>query len=275
MATHAGKVYFDIRYRMDKMARILIIDDEKGIRDMISFSLAPYNYTITKAVDGVDGNEQIKSNDYDLILSDMKMPVFDGIMILKSVKSIKPDIEVIIMSGFLDPEAVTNAYRFGLFDFVSKPFDINILHTTVKKALQYRDLKENVLRLCQINPEGSFDLVKKEYLTLVDNSDFPVLTIGERNEIISVNPSALSLLNEQKDVILKKNAQEIFLPLGEPSYRTSLWKKTLNEPVVRDIVVSIGEETKLVYANMSVISLGSGVRSLVLHKVEFKDFYGA
>lgn len=124
------------------MSKILIIEDEAAIRRVLSKILLEEDdkYQIEEAVDGQEGLDKIKKDDYDLVLCDIKMPKFDGIEVLEAVKKIKPETPFIMISGHGDLETAVNSMRLGAFDYISKPPDLNRLLTAVRNALDKKQL---------------------------------------------------------------------------------------------------------------------------------------
>ena len=122
-------------------ARLLIIDDEKGIRTFLSYELSQRGYAVDVAADGEEGLEKIKSGHYDLVISDIMMPKVNGLQVLQVVKKTSPETEVIIMTGYATIENSLQAMRDGAYDFVQKPFNSQELFSLVEKALEKTELK--------------------------------------------------------------------------------------------------------------------------------------
>ncbi len=115
--------------------RILVVDDEEALRTVLSTELSSEGYEVSTAADGSEAIELVKDNDYDLILLDIKMPNVDGFEVLKYVKGGKPDIKVIMLTGFADLKNAIESKRLGAEDFVSKPYDLVDLLTTIERVL--------------------------------------------------------------------------------------------------------------------------------------------
>ncbi|MXN90067.1 response regulator [Flavobacterium sp. Sd200] len=124
------------------MPKILVIEDEAAIRRVLGKILREESdtYSVDEAEDGVQGLEKIKTDDYDLVLCDIKMPKMDGVEVLEAVKKLKPEIPVIMISGHGDLETAINTMRLGAFDYISKPPDLNRLLNTVRNALDRKVL---------------------------------------------------------------------------------------------------------------------------------------
>lgn len=124
------------------MSKILIIEDEAAIRRVLVKILTEENaeYLVEEAEDGLRGIEKIKSNDYDLVLCDIKLPKMDGVEVLEAAKKIKPETTFVMISGHGDLETAVQTMRLGAFDYISKPPDLNRLLNTVRIAVDTKKL---------------------------------------------------------------------------------------------------------------------------------------
>ena len=148
------------------MSKILIIEDEAAIRRVLSKILSEESddYVVTEAEDGLQGLEKIKSEDFDLVICDIKMPKMDGEEVLQEAKKIKPEIPFVMISGHGDLETAVNTMRLGAFDYISKPPDLNRLLNTVRNALDKKTLVvENTRlkkKLCK-NKDLNYESIKE------------------------------------------------------------------------------------------------------------------
>ncbi len=124
------------------MSKILIIEDEAAIRRVLKKIISEENdsYEVFEAVDGMEGIELIKENDYDLVLCDIKMPKMDGVEVLQYGKKLKPELPFLMISGHGDLETAVSTMRLGAFDYISKPPDLNRLLNAVRNALDQKEL---------------------------------------------------------------------------------------------------------------------------------------
>jgi len=124
------------------MSRILVIEDESAIRRVLTKILSEENdaYKVFEAEDGLKGLEVLKKEDFDLVLCDIKMPKMDGVEVLEAARQLKPEIPFIMISGHGDLDTAVNTMRLGAFDYISKPPDLNRLLTTVRNALDRKEL---------------------------------------------------------------------------------------------------------------------------------------
>ena len=102
--------------------KVLIVDDEGGMRHMLSVLLEREGYQIDTAQNGREGLDKVRHNDYDLVLCDIRMPEMDGLTFLESTKSLNKQLPVIMMSAFGNVDTAIEAMKTGAYDYVSKPF---------------------------------------------------------------------------------------------------------------------------------------------------------
>ncbi|MBI5201542.1 MAG: response regulator [Elusimicrobia bacterium] len=125
---------------MNSRARILVVDDERGIRDLLCCELGDRGFEVVSAEDGEQALRKAAEGNFQLAISDVRMPKRDGLETLKALKEADPHIEVILATGHGTMEAAITAMRKGAYDFVLKPFDIEELSLLVEKALERREL---------------------------------------------------------------------------------------------------------------------------------------
>ena len=116
------------------MYKILVIDDEKSIRNTLKEILGFEGYQVEIAENGIVGIELVKSTDFDIILCDIKMPDLDGIEALEQIMKLKPESTVVMISGHGTIDTAVEAIKKGAFDFIEKPLDLNRLLITLRNA---------------------------------------------------------------------------------------------------------------------------------------------
>ncbi|MDR2427413.1 MAG: response regulator [Endomicrobium sp.] len=121
--------------------RILIIDDEDGIRELLTSEFSKLGYKTISAIDGEDALVKLNTEKVQVVITDMKMPKLGGLDVLKIVKDKSPESEVIIITGHATVEDAINAMRGGAYDFVQKPFNIDELTALVEKAMEKNELR--------------------------------------------------------------------------------------------------------------------------------------
>ncbi|HSV87608.1 MAG TPA: sigma-54 dependent transcriptional regulator [Bacteroidales bacterium] len=116
------------------MARILVIDDERSIRNTLKEILEYEKFEVEVAEDGFEGLEKMEQNRFDLVLCDIKMPRMDGIEVLAKIHEKDSDVTVVMISGHGSIETAVEAIKKGAYDFISKPLDLNRLLITIRNA---------------------------------------------------------------------------------------------------------------------------------------------
>ncbi|MCK4532242.1 response regulator [bacterium] len=119
-------------------ANILIVDDEYEIRDLCSKLLRQKSYYVESAKNGEEGLTMLANNFFDLVLLDLKMPGLNGIEVLKQIKKNNIKTDSIILTGYATIETAVEAMRLGSFDYISKPFNLSQLNTTVEQCINKR-----------------------------------------------------------------------------------------------------------------------------------------
>ena len=154
------------------MSKILLIEDEQAIRNVLKSILSDEDpkWEVDEAENGVIGLEKIKNNEYDLIISDIKMPMKDGTEVLVEALDYNSDLQFVMISGHGDIELAVDCLKKGAFDFLSKPPDLNRLLNTVRIALDHKSLKSKNKALKKENKELK-KKVSKKYTMIGDSPE--------------------------------------------------------------------------------------------------------
>ncbi|MEN8119073.1 MAG: sigma-54 dependent transcriptional regulator [Bacteroidota bacterium] len=168
------------------MAKILVIDDEKPIRNTLKEILEYEDHKVEIASDGFEGLEKAKENKYDIILCDIKMPNMDGIEVLEKLEEVSPDVPVVMISGHGSVETAVEALKKGAYDFIEKPLELNRLLVTIRNALEKKDLVVETKKLKR-KVSKTYDMVGesvainkiKEMIDRVAPTDARVLITGK------------------------------------------------------------------------------------------------
>ncbi len=121
-------------------AHLLIVDDERSMRELLEYMLSKEGYNIDLAENGRKAVEAIQAKDYDLVLSDIKLGDLTGLDVLRAAKQKNPNIVVIMISAFASTETAVEAMNDGAYDYVPKPFDNDELKETISNALERKTL---------------------------------------------------------------------------------------------------------------------------------------
>jgi DNA-binding NtrC family response regulator len=140
------------------MSRILVIDDDAGVRESMARMLGGAGYTVLVASSGEEGFTLARGDAFDVILSDMRMPGLSGLDVLRKLREVHVDASFIVMTGFGTVDTAVEAMKLGAVDFVQKPFFRDELLMRVRAAADRRQLARQVTLLQrQIQPAGSLD----------------------------------------------------------------------------------------------------------------------
>lgn len=129
---------------MDTKAAILIIEDEKSMREVLRILLEEEGYDVASADDGLRGIELMRVRHFDLIITDFKMPRADGFEVLRKAKELSPYTIVLMITAFGTTESTIEAMKLGAYDYIHKPFKIDEIRLIVHKALERKKLGEEL-----------------------------------------------------------------------------------------------------------------------------------
>jgi two-component system, NtrC family, response regulator PilR len=128
------------------MEKILIVDDERSLRDVLGIMLKRAGYDVSVASDGDEAIARIEKELFDLVITDLKMPKTGGLDVLKAVKDASPDSVVLIITAFASAESAVEAMKLGAYDYLTKPFQVDEVQLIIRNALEKRRLStENML----------------------------------------------------------------------------------------------------------------------------------
>jgi len=172
-----------------KKSCILVVDDEPGIREILSIMLESEGYAIELAESYDQAVDIISSKNVDVVISDIMMPTTDGIELLRNIKSINPDIPVILITAYASLNSAVEALRLGAFDYITKPFQVDQVKFSILRALDMKNLRqENRLLKRKITDfEGLESFVGvskevkniKEFVRRIAPTDCTVLITGD------------------------------------------------------------------------------------------------
>ena len=117
-------------------ARILVVDDEESIRDLLRLVLTGEGYSVVTANDGEEAIEHLEAQRFDLVITDLVMPRVNGVEVLRAAKRIDSNFPVIVITGYPSVETMTELVRLGAGDYLTKPFNVDVVLVTVAKLLE-------------------------------------------------------------------------------------------------------------------------------------------
>ena len=208
-------------------SRILIADDEQGIRDLLKLDLSKLGHSIETVSNGEEAIARVQAEKYDVVITDIKMPKHDGMEVLAQVKKISPETEVIMITGYATVENAVDAMKNGAYDFIQKPFNMEEVIALLDKALEKSELK-TLIALYE-SSKAIFSSLKLEKL-------FPIM-INLLKNVIRADEIALLLFDHQGQLYLAAASFSLvfypykgaFTTLAERLYSAD---QTLDSPVI-------------------------------------------
>lgn len=176
------------------MAKILLIEDDVPFCKLLEKFLIKKSFEVVKAFSAAEGKNSLKSTDFDLVISDLRLPDYDGLLLLSEIKSDFPNLPVLLMTGYADVNTAVKAIKNGATDYISKPFNPEEVLIVIANALAQEPSEETALSSVPTKPKKqvqstpSTTFVKgiskasqklAEYIQLVSPTNMSVLIIGE------------------------------------------------------------------------------------------------
>jgi DNA-binding NtrC family response regulator len=122
-------------------ASILVVDDEENAREGLSKILSKEGYRVETAANGKEAIDSLKRQRYDLVITDMRMPLMDGFEVLREIKKMDENIGVIMITAYGEVESYLEAMNMGAFEYINKPVRVNELKRVITKVLEARQKK--------------------------------------------------------------------------------------------------------------------------------------
>jgi DNA-binding NtrC family response regulator len=137
---------------------ILFVDDDKMILELVKEYLTAFDYRISTVDNGLEALELIKEKDFDVVFTDFRMPDIDGLELLAVIKEYRPETEVIIVTGHGTMESAVKAMKYGSYDYIQKPFKLDVLKILVDRIFAEKRLKrENIILKTRLKERHKFD----------------------------------------------------------------------------------------------------------------------
>ncbi len=120
------------------LRQVLVVDDEAVIREGMRRILESDGYCVETSASGKTALEKMQERDFDVVITDLKMPGMDGIEVLKAIKILQPDVPVLMITGYATVDTAVEAMKYGAFDYIAKPFTLEQISEKVRKAMLSR-----------------------------------------------------------------------------------------------------------------------------------------
>ncbi|MBW1814522.1 MAG: response regulator, partial [Deltaproteobacteria bacterium] len=181
---------------------VLVIDDEKDIRDGVERILTRMNCSVIKAPRGEEGLKILEKEKVSIVLLDMKMPGMDGMEVLGLIRKLDESILVIVITGFATVETAIEAMKRGAYDFIPKPFEPDQLRIVINRAVERIRLTKEAELLERERQQTLFDLdtEKSRIRTIIESLPNGVVVTNSQGQVVLMNPSFRKLLDLKSDL---------------------------------------------------------------------------
>src|SRR5271157_5074412 len=203
------------------MARILVVDDEESIRNLMRMTLELDGYEVSTAADGPTALDIFEKENPEVVLLDVRLPGMSGIEILDRIKAINQDAEVIIITGHGDMDMAVDCLRKQASNFLTKPVGEELLSLSLKGSLERVALKKKIRQYTRnleiLVREANVELERAYQFreNIIENSPDAIVCVRKGGEIIIFNSAAEKLLSYRKEeVIGKMNIVKVYPPGG-------------------------------------------------------------
>lgn len=132
--------------------RILVVDDERSVRELVAESLSYIGHHVTTAADGQDAADKLKNGTFDIVVTDMDMPRMDGMELIKHIRQHHPDTDAIAITGHATKYKYVEVINAGAADFITKPFGLDKLEAKIRRLLRERYLRRELEQLAIRDP---------------------------------------------------------------------------------------------------------------------------
>lgn len=180
----------------NEVANILVVDDERGIREGCRRILAAEGYVVDQAEDGKQGLALLQQKSYDLMLVDLMMPVMGGLELMDAIQQQQLDVLMIVITGYATIETAVEAMKHGAYDYIPKPFSPDQLLAVVNRGLERQRLRRQTQQLLAERDRRLLEIVneKSRLLTIVNSMADGVLVINRELQLVLWNPVAIKML---------------------------------------------------------------------------------
>jgi PAS domain S-box-containing protein len=216
------------------MAKILVVDDEKNIRKLLSYILEKEKHIVFTAANFSEAVTIIKHSHFDVILSDILMPGLSGLDLLRKIQILVPETPVIMMTGYPTLESAAEAVREKAIDYITKPIVARDIYTAVARALQVKKINDEKKRLEEENRDYRQQLEKliveqsgelKKLASAVTQSPVSIVITNAQGDIEYTNPKFTQVTGFSAREVLGRNPRVLKSGYSPKGFYKDLWKK--------------------------------------------------
>jgi signal transduction histidine kinase len=243
----------------EKLAKILLIEDEYLVRESYMEMLRFLNYDVETADNGVEGVKKVKNGDFDIVITDLNMPIMDGMETLRQIKKDKPEVEVIVVTGFATIENAISAMKSGAFDYITKPVSLEHVRLVLNRCVQQIHSKRENQELRDINTRlRELNELKNKFITITNHElRTPLAVIKGYIDLldISIEREEGSEIGEYF-AILDSTVKEM-VEMVDSMHDLSRTKKKIDDS--NGIDINVNELVEAVYKSMIVLFNERGI----------------
>jgi two-component system NtrC family sensor kinase len=209
--------------------KVVLIDDEEGIRKVMSIVLADAGYRVITAENGEEGIDMCRKHSPQIVITDIRMPGMDGIEVLRRIKKEDPNLEVIVVTAFGEMDVAIKALQSDASDFITKPIRDEALFVALERAKSRYTIRKELQDYTTLLEERWMDTAEELAKTfiyqknLIESSIDGILGCDKEGTVIIYNKSMENILGYPKDEVIKKMHFDQFFPVGgEEKFREAL-----------------------------------------------------
>lgn len=243
----------------NQKTKILLIEDEKDVRESYEDMLSLLGYETGMAENGKEGLEKLKKDKYDIVLTDLNMPVMNGLETLRRIKKKDADIEVIVITGFATIENAIGAMKQGAFDYITKPVSIDHVKIVLSKCIQQINARRENKKLKDLNTQLSeLNDLKNKFITITNHELRTPLAVlkgyvdlldmdvdrkegSEQDEYLGIITNTIT---EMIDMVEYMHDLSTFEKFGETDNKSNF--------DINDLVQSVYKEVKVLFDNREI-----------------------
>ena len=200
--------------------KIVVIDDEEGIRRVMRITLEDAGYTVVTAPDGQTGLRLCSETSPQIVITDIHMPGMDGLQVLEALKQQFPDIDVIVVTAFGEMDLAIRALQLDASDFITKPIDNNLLFIALDRARQRYTTQQQIKDYTRYLENGWADTTQElmeafsYQRNLIENSMDGIMGLDAEGQVVTFNQSLEQMLAYSKGDVLHTLPIDRFFPRG-------------------------------------------------------------